>query len=238
MCEISLGKANFVDAAVEQSHLCFCSEFINADMFSGSLCHDEIMSLVRPECFLACVFCSRLTDSETVIVYGAEKVADRTGYGASIRFQNLTEAIPAPTAVVDGAVVAANSVVFIDASPRTSGRSQFLADFDRDLAKATIGMIASAPPGVSIACGHWVAGHAGSNMQVKFIQQVLAASMAGRPLVYYPFGQEISLGIEALLPALDRMTIADLYLNYLDIIDRSGSNLTNLDVFGCLIDEY
>ena len=46
------------------------------------------------------------------------------------------------------------------------------------------------------ATGNWVCGCFGSDLQLKALLQWMAASRAGRPMLYYPFGDARAAGLD------------------------------------------
>jgi hypothetical protein len=80
-------------------------------------------------------------------------------------------------------------------------------------------------------------------MQVKFIQQVLAASYANKCLVYHPNNNDFE---EQVIPFIEwimdnKLTIGDLYVSYLSAIKNcfsEKSSRNNIDIFARIMDEY
>ena len=242
--EIYIGEGT-VDDSPAKMHVAYAHEFIGGSLFEGSLTQEEVILLIRPECLVATLFCARMDDNETITIFGAEKMSQYAGYGSSVRFAgNFIDTTPRGYSKDETEVMVQCSVVFMDASSRTSGTSQYIADFERDLNKAYCGFSSfnfSKPLG-QVASGNWTYGFNGNNMQLKFIQQVLAASLANKCLVYYPFGRDFE---DQVIPFIDwimrnRYTIGDLFQLYVELMKEcySGPNsrLGDLNVFDCLMD--
>lgn len=237
------------DDTFAQVQIAYAHQFIGGDLFKSSLTQEELMLLIRPECLSALIFCARLDANESISVYGAEKFSQYSGIGSSIRFQanyiDSTAVAHSRNEDADRADESAsklrmlkNCVVFIDATQKSSARDQAISDFGRDLNKAYCGM--STPAIGPVACGNWSYGFNGSNMQAKFIQLLLAASAAGRSLEYHPIGRDFE---KQLLPFIDwiireKLTIADLYGAYTDLMHSmgSGARFGDLNIFDSLMD--
>lgn len=222
-------------------HTAYAHQFIGGDMFKASLTQEELLLLIRPECLACLIFCARLDPNESISVFGAEKVSQYNGIGSSIRFlEPYYDTTPA--GITRNISIIRNCVVFIDATQKSSSGSQMVDDFDRDLAKAYCGMMSidSTDKEISIACGNWAYGFNGSHMQVKFIQLLLASSLAKKTLEYYPIGRDFET---ELLPFIDwvqreELTISDLYGMYIDLIGSlpKNSRLGDLNVFESIMD--
>lgn len=224
-------------------HTAYAHQFIGGDMFKSSLTQEELMLLIRPECMACLLFCARLGVNESISVMGSEKVSQYNGIGSSIRFLEPYYDTT-PDTKVNGNTIIRNCVIFIDATQKSSSNSQMIDDFDRDLAKAYCGMMSidnkESSAEISVACGNWAYGFNGSNMQVKFIQLLIAASLAKKTLEYYPIGRDFEA---QLLPFIDWMQrenlrINDLYGMYNDLIEDLPKNarLGELNVFEAIMD--
>lgn len=242
--EICIGEGN-VDDSPAKLHVVYAHDFIGGDMFKGSLTQEEVMLLTHPECLIATLFCARLESNEALTIFGAEKMSQYTGYGSSVKFvSNYVDSSPHGFSADETEAMVQRCLIFIDASPRTSGQNQYIHDFDRDLTKAFIGFnsISFSKSGTQISTGNWTYGFNGNNMQIKFIQQILAAAAADKCLIYHPFGRDFE---DRVLPFIDWImrndfTIGDLYALYIDLMKKccSGphSRLNDLDVFSALMD--
>lgn len=248
LCEIIIGEdANGGPGKIDDSdakmHVDFANEFVGGGAFGGILSQEEILFLVRPECLVSMLFCMRLERNESICIFGAEKISQYTGYASNVKFMgDYQDPSPKGYSADCTEVLLQHVVIGIDATPKTSGIAQYIDEFDRDLNKAYCGF--SAPPfeGEAIATGNWGCGAFGGNMQLKFLQQVLAASMAGRTLIYYPFIRDFE---DKLLPFVDwlqnnRFTVGELYLLYKALMKKCyrgpNSRLSELDLFESLID--
>lgn len=242
--EIFIGEGT-VDESPAKMHTAYAHEFIGGELFKNSLSQEEVILLIRPECLIATLFCAKLNANETLTILGAEKISQYAGYGSSVRFGgNFIDKTPKGYSADETEVMTQCAVVFMDASSKTSGVSQYISDFDRDLNKAYCGFssLIFSKPGAQVASGNWTYGFNGNNMQLKFIQQVLAASHADKCLVYYPFGRDFEDKVIPFINWINRncMTCGELFNAYIDLMREcySGPNsrLGDLDVFECLME--
>lgn len=218
--------------------IAYAHQFIGGDLFKSSITQEELTLLIRPECLSMLIFCARLDKNESVCIYGAEKFSQYTGIGSSIRYlekygDNTSRGRNG------GSIMLKNCIVFIDATQKSAARDQAVGEFDRDLNKAFCGMSMYRGVG-SVACGNWSYGFNGSNMQVKFIQLLLAASATGRSLEYHPIGRDFE---KQLLPFIDwvmreKITIGELYGTYKDLVSSLGgtARFGDLNIFESLMD--
>lgn len=244
--EVFIGDGPTVDDTPAKMQVAFAHEFIgSSDMFKSSLTQEEVMLLIRPECLVAALFCAKLTDRETITIMGAEKMSQYCGYGSSIRFAgNYIDPSPKGYSSDETEVMTQCAVVFMDASPRTSGKSQFIDDFQRDLDKAYCGFnsLKFTKPGTQIASGNWSYGFNGNNMQLKFIQQMLAASQASKCLIYHSFGRDFEDQVTSFISWIQRndFTVGDIFRMYLQLLrdcySGPSTRLNDLDVFECMKD--
>jgi poly(ADP-ribose) glycohydrolase len=190
------------------------------------------------------MFCSKLQDNETVTVLGAEKMSQYTGIGSSVKFAgNFVDSCPIHYSSDETEAIVQQAVIFMDASSKTSGVSQFISNFERDLNKAFCGFTSlSFKKREAVASGNWTYGFTGGNMQLKFIQQLMAVNLAGKNLIYYPFSKDFEDRIIQFNDWIqrNRVTIGLLFKMYIDLMRESysgpNSRLNDLDVFECLQD--
>jgi poly(ADP-ribose) glycohydrolase len=237
----SIGEGHS-DDTFAQVQIAYAHQFIGGDLFKSSITQEELTMLIRPECLSMLIFCARLNNNESVCIYGAEKFSQYTGIGSSIRYlQNYIDSTKKSKVQHEKSQVTmfTNCIVFIDATQKSSARDQAITDFDRDLNKAYCGMTMYSAK-CSVASGNWSYGFNGSNMQVKFIQLMLAASAAGNTLEYHPIGRDFE---KQLLPFIDwcareKIQIKDLYLMYKDLMNNvgSGARIGDLNIFESIMD--
>ncbi len=244
LCSIEIGREMYIDREPHKVLTAFAHEFIGGEMFKAALSQEEITLLIFPECLVATLFCSRLGPRDTVTVLGAAKMSAYMGYGSSIKYLGIhTDAAGYGYSMGDTEALLQRAIVFADASPHTSVKSQFIDDFLRDLDKLYCGYssLMFSDPGEPVVGGNWSYGFNGTNMQVKLLQQILAASQAHKTLVYCPMGDMTDRLQEYLfyLKGNDKFTVGAVLRAYLQIIrdNQSGhlARLHDLDLITCVI---
>lgn len=242
--EICIGDG-FVDDSPVKMHTAYSHEIIGGELFRASINQEQIVLLTKPECLVSLLFCSELKDSDAIVIFGAEKMSQYAGFGTNVRFMgNFVDETPRGYSANNTEVMMQKAVVFIDANPTTSGVGQFIQYFNRDLNKAYAGFSSMmfSSEGERVASGHWTYGFNGNNMQLKFIQQALAASATSKSLVYYPPNKDFEIHLEQFIEwiAINEITVGELYASYIELIKDSYtgpySRLNELDVFSCLMD--
>lgn len=238
LAEIMIGEGMAHDDSPARLHTVYAQDVIGGDnIFGETITQLETTLLIRPEALVATIFCPRVDEASAYVLFGAEKMSHYAGYGASIRFVgNYEDSTPRGQSRLG--TLTQIALAFIDASPRSSSKSQFSDDFLRDMNKAYYGMSAYGAS-TDVATGNW-ASPTGSNMQLKFIQQLLAASEADCALIYHPFGAEFEATVTTFATwlAQNNITVCMLLRMYLDLIVSCGtaSRLSNLDIFECIMD--
>ena len=247
ICQIALGEERLDDAPTK---MCIVNahEYIGGDcMFKGILSQEEVILLTRPECLVATLICAGLNDNETITIIGAEKISQYIGYGSSIRFDgNYIDTAPKGYNKECTEVITQTAMIFMDASRRTARVSQFIDDFERDLNKAYCGFssLKFSKAGEYLAGGNWTYAFNGANMQIKFIQQVLAASEADKSLVYYPNGRDFEAIVMPFIDWLMRaeLTVGELFKLYVEMLQeiRGAKNIrmSDIDVFNYISEIY
>jgi hypothetical protein len=236
LCQVQYGESP-ADSTPGKVSVVGCHDIIGGELFKGLLSPEEIAMLVRPECLVTTLFCSRLLDYEIITVFGAERMSSYTGLGSAITYAAAVSDETGVGESTDGKILLQHAMVFMDASPRTSGKSQFIDDFARDLHKAYCGF-SSVGCDAPIATGHWCCGFNGANVQLKFLQQFLAASQSGHTLVYCAPGRDFEDRLRGFMGYINRnnLTVGQLFMSYIQLLGSIGTKvrLSELDVFECL----
>lgn len=221
-CEAPLAPVTFesgpVDSAAAQILTVFAGNPLGGDMFSGTPTQEIIFMLTRPDAFIAVLLTCKL-DLDTITVFGTEKISGYTGYGCGVTF---TGPIFDETPVYDDGkiTVRQSALVFMDSSKKMSSKAQLEHDFLRDLNKAYTGYGAIKGRSTTVAGGNWTYGYNSSNMQVKFIQQLLAASARGHALEYHAISPEFRDIVEVFVSRLDNRRVCDVFNEYCNMLLR------------------
>ena len=242
IAEIAIGEGCIHDSPVKM-HVVAAHSLMGGDGFCNSLTAEETLLLVRPESLVAMLLAMETKYSESIAVFGAEKVVQYAGYGSSLRvIGRSTYQPPLGFSENNREAMLQQVSVFIDASPRTSGVAQFIEDFERDLDKAYCGFAAIKFTGVErVAAAHWTYGFNGNNMQLKFLQLLIACSLSGKSLVYYPNGKEFEERLISFVEWLQGSSykVRDLFRMYVEIIKEHKEiphvKMSELDLFDRMV---
>lgn len=237
--ELSLCDVKMVEGGID-SHDCkfqvaFSHDIIGGERWFGSiLTQEDVLMLSRPELIPIVLFCPAQVDEEVILGLGAERINEFSGYGTSIQWKSLyNETLPIKT--VGKESIVQNTVIFMDASSKTGMRAICVTSFVRDMYKAFTGFSAINLPG-SIVTGNWINQFSG-NIYVRFIQQLVAASLCGKSLLYCApnkdIEQEISQFIEWLnINEIKIRKLLTLYKTVLsEAIEDDSTRLSDLNIF-------
>jgi len=240
IASVTLGKGKLDDNTAKMQTV-NSHEYIGGELFGKiSLTHDEIILLTRPECLASLIYCPVLGARETLTILGAERISKYSGYGSSVQYMgDFVDTVGQGYSKDNTEVMAQCACIFIDASDKTANYSQFIEMFYRDLNKVYCGFSSvKMSPGSQIAVGNWTYGFNGTNMQLRFFQQLLAASLADKGLIYYSVDPEFTETVEALAQWLSNsdLTVGELFKFYGELMEKNkkSSKLGSLDLFECL----
>lgn len=190
---------------IEDAHGLVQADFANHVLGGGVLARgcvqEEIRFATSPELLLSRLLCESLRDNEALIMNGAATFSQYTGYASSFQFaghETIKEPTPeeARRGMRDVSVVAFDAVNYCVRNLQPV--HQYLAPWQqRDIIKALAAFIpsrlSSLPSAASngaVATGNWGCGAFGGDVQLKLVQQWIAASLVGRPLRYFTFANE------------------------------------------------
>ena len=161
---------------IEQVEVDFANQYVG---FGTTGTQEELLLGTSPEFCVVVLFNEVLNPNEALLMTGAKRYGDYTGYGRSTSFTgpfagdwNWNE----------------RKIIAIDA---ICGPKNQLGDnvMMRELCKAWTGF--RSVPGSSVSTGHWGCGAFGGDQNIKCLVQVLAASLAGiNKLDFYSFGDK------------------------------------------------
>eukprot|EP00741_Cyanophora_paradoxa_P013031 tig00020675_g12585.t1 len=170
----------------------FANELIGGGALSTGCVQEEIRFALSPECLVSMLVCPVMKDDEAILISGTERYSDYRGYAFGLEFAgDHVDSTP-----MDERGNLRSHIVAIDAVDWRWGvaKRQYRPEcMRRELRKALAGFLpwphvpetdAAAP----IASGHWGCGAFLGDRQLKFLLQAMAAAEAGRPLLYYAFG--------------------------------------------------
>uniref|UniRef100_K3WNS6 poly(ADP-ribose) glycohydrolase n=1 Tax=Globisporangium ultimum (strain ATCC 200006 / CBS 805.95 / DAOM BR144) TaxID=431595 RepID=K3WNS6_GLOUD len=233
----------------------FANKYAGGGVFGTGCVQEEIRFLLSPELFIACLVFAKLEPNESFVIHGTERYSSYKGYGDTFEFggnyndQTDFESISADARGINTrrrkcVIVGIDAVNYGSAAV---GRQYTSVHIWRDLVKAFVGF--AYPEQVSarwpVATGNWGCGVFRGDAELKFLIQWLAASFAGRELVYVLFDrdQELHDKISELLQVLHAITdesekrvvpvlIAEFLLNLDTILKNHVNALRNTAMRG------
>ncbi|KAG0249802.1 hypothetical protein BG011_008923 [Mortierella polycephala] len=205
------------EAPLGALQLDFANKVLGGGVLGWGAVQEEIRFVICPELIISRLFTQQLQENEAVLIKGAERYSNYNGYSRTFEWHSdHTDTTPR-----DKLGRRKTEICAIDALPFKS-KDQRLDQFSekhilREINKALIGFRRSAitdsewglcrvesPAGGSqlIATGNWGCGAFGGHLQLKFLIQLLAASVCGgyskddrddnlpmgRDLIYYTYG--------------------------------------------------
>eukprot|EP00741_Cyanophora_paradoxa_P008000 tig00001234_g7739.t1 len=191
-CRVDVSTEGTIeDSAPGALHVDFANRFIGGGALSRGCVQEEIRFMINPECLVSLLLCAAMDDNEAILIAGAERVSNYSGYASSFEHVERPEAPPP----LDEAGRVRSYIVAIDAEhyPRHAAWRQFREEHvRRELDKAFAGFLpwealgpdANAQP---IATGNWGGGAFNGDRELKFLIQAMAACQAGRDLEYFTF---------------------------------------------------
>lgn len=158
-------------------------------MLGDGCVQEEIRFLISLELLVSRLFTECLAANESVVVTGAERYSNYSGYAASFEWQGRHD----DATVRDVWGRRQTQVVAIDALVFRSTSAQFKPGvMCRELNKAYCGFRTTETTpcgrGMAVATGNWGCGAFGGNLRLKALLQLMAASLAGRDVMFFTFG--------------------------------------------------
>ncbi|KAF7639310.1 hypothetical protein Mgra_00001272 [Meloidogyne graminicola] len=191
----------------------FANEYIGGGVLGYGLVQEEIRFLICPELIISCLVCEKMEKNEAILIIGAERYSDYQGYGNTFCWKYRQRDALSPRDPI-GRVL--SELVAIDALNFSYPLEQFFEGYiRRELRKAVVGFaVRTAWSFDQIATGNWGCGVFGGDFHLKSLIQLMAASLARRPLVFFTFGMDLfaqELEEIVLLLQAEGITIGKLY---------------------------
>ncbi|KAH8326794.1 hypothetical protein KR059_006693 [Drosophila kikkawai] len=164
----------------------FANKYLGGGVLGHGCVQEEIRFVICPELLVGKLFTESLRPYEALVMLGAERYSNYTGYANSFEWSgNHEDRTPR-----DSSRRRQTAIVAIDALHFAQATHQYRVDLmERELNKAHIGFVhwmATPPPGV--ATGNWGCGAFGGDPYLKSLLQLMVCAQLGRPLAYYTFG--------------------------------------------------
>ena len=186
-------KGTIEDEGYGMLQVDFANAFVGGGVLGRGCVQEEIRFLVSPELIVSRLFTERLGDNECLIITGFERFSRYSGYASTFQFSGHFDD---QTPIDPDSCHRIVRMVAIDALRMKQGSpdqySQAL--LTRELNKAYIGFEKSAEekdgatPTAAVATGNWGCGAFGGDPRLKALVQLMAASVVGRDVAYFTFG--------------------------------------------------
>ncbi|KFM68951.1 Poly(ADP-ribose) glycohydrolase, partial [Stegodyphus mimosarum] len=165
----------------------FANKFVGGGVLGQGCVQEEIRFVICPELIVSRLFVECLDFNEVLIVTGVEQYNKYSGYSDGFKWEgNFDDQTPRDTwGRRFTQIVAMDAKHFRD--------EQFKEMYiTRELNKAFCGFYENALPEnlPAVATGNWGCGAFNGNPSLKFLIQLMAASQAGRSMLYLTFGNE------------------------------------------------
>ncbi|XP_066150021.1 poly(ADP-ribose) glycohydrolase-like [Euwallacea fornicatus] len=181
------------EGTIEDNGLGFLQvDFANKNIGGGVLRYgcvqEEIRFVICPELIVSRLFVEQLGNGEAVIVTGAERYNNYTGYGDSFEWTGDHE----DNTPFDPYGRRRITICVIDATHFNKPRDQFHpSSMLRELNKAYVGFSTKETVNLApVATGNWGCGAFMGSKQLKTLIQLMACNASNRDLVYFSFGDK------------------------------------------------
>ena len=186
-------KGTIEDEGYGMLQVDFANAFVGGGVLGRGCVQEEIRFLISPELIVSRLFTERLGDNECLIITGFERFSNYSGYASTFQFSGYFD---------DQTPIDPNSchrmvrLVAIDALRMKQGSQDQYSQalLTRELNKAYIGFEKcaeekdGATPTAAVATGNWGCGAFGGDPRLKALIQLMAASVVGRDVAYFTFG--------------------------------------------------
>jgi len=154
---------------------------------------EEIRFLINTELIVSLLFTAQLQDNECLLVTGAERYAKYTGYAQTFRYAgDYEDKTPRDHLKRRRTQIVAMDALYFGNSPLNRLSQYRIENIERELNKC---FVAFTLPSISpltvtpVATGNWGCGAFGGFHDIKAIIQLMACSVAQRPMRYFTFGE-------------------------------------------------
>ncbi|XP_059819845.1 poly(ADP-ribose) glycohydrolase-like [Hypanus sabinus] len=171
----------------------FASAMVGGGVLGQGLLQEEVRFLINPELIVARLFTERLGASECLVITGAQRYSEYTGYSDSYRWARPHH----DTTPRDSWLRRQTEIVAIDALHFSDPIDQYKPHcLKRELTKAYCGFSCRVIPDMqrkAVATGNWGCGAFKGDVKLKALIQTMAAAQAGRNMMYFTFGDVDSM---------------------------------------------
>ena len=189
----------------------FANRFIGGGVLHGGCVQEEILFSIYPELLISIPLCEVMETNQAIVITGALRVANYTGYAWSFRFASKCQ----EPVEVDSRKRVNNQFVAIDALMCISLEGQFgQQGIARELNKAYVGFKGNRHEEDRelrpVVTGKWGCGEFGGFPPLKVLLQWIAASKAGRTIVITTFHDSSLQDLEKIMNIYKGRTASEL----------------------------
>ncbi|XP_038061857.1 poly(ADP-ribose) glycohydrolase-like [Patiria miniata] len=168
----------------------FANMYIGGGVLGHGLVQEEIRFMICPELIVSRLFTEVLDANECLLMKGAERFSDYTGYASTFRWNgDYKDVIPRDAwGRKETEILAIDALVFRRLEDQFKPQS-----LKRELNKAFCGFYGDGTPAVNlpaVATGNWGCGAFGGDARLKGLLQMMVAAECQRDLAYFTFGDQ------------------------------------------------
>eukprot|EP01083_Nonionella_stella_P066022 173550_1 len=207
----------------------FANKFVGGGALGGGNVQEEIRFMINPECIVSMLFCEVMQYHESIVIVGTERFSNYKGYGKHFRWDgnHMDQAKPVDDHL-DTVIVAFDATRFDGANSVISNQLT-KANLTRDLIKAFAGFSFPNVHKDYIATGNWGCGIFEGYIPVKAVIQYIAASLSGRKMLYFSFGDKNAVGLQKLFAKLQGRPVAQVWQAVLELSAYAGEKISKED---------
>ncbi|EFO93557.1 CRE-PME-3 protein [Caenorhabditis remanei] len=227
--EKKLSKAIvFDELLIEQTALCTQIDFANKHIGGGVLrlggVQEEIRFLMCPEMIVSMLLFDRMEPDEAISIVGAQVYSSYSGYSGKLKWQPLSPSDALQNnpdyrdrfGRLQTEAMAINAIKFFGRQFKNMSQQLEEQNLKKELLKCGVAFTAQDTPfeGIPVVSGWWGCGAYGGNKPLKFLIQLIASSIANRPLYLCTFGEsQMGNKCKQMMRRLeiDQVTVGELY---------------------------
>ena len=191
LCEINVYEKGSIFDGDAQYCVDFANKYIGGGALTGGCVQEEILFALEPEAIISMLFMEIMSLNDAIGIFNTIEYSKSNGYSRSFKFKSnaITDNL---TKIKKHRIIAIDAIVcgsYFNLFNKNKNQENII----RDIHKAYVGfnlinLETEKEIEKIIATGNWGCGAFGGNHELKFIQQWIAASLAGvKRLDYYTF---------------------------------------------------
>lgn len=185
---LTVDETGTIEDATGKLQVDFANKFLGGGVLGHGCVQEEIRFVICPELLVTKLFCECLKPSEAILVTGAERYSNYTGYASTFKwngnYEDLTQ--------WDTSRRKQCTIVAIDALEFRDSSHQFREELMlREMNKAYVGFYHDlSSPAPAVASGNWGCGAFRGEPLLKSLLQLIVCAHINRPLCYFTFRDE------------------------------------------------